>query len=84
MEDKTNIFDLVFKDKRFQDWHITLYTTELKTRSEIENLIYYYAEANSNVLDNYSPCDIMDDLCLDKGWYWGDTEDKTIIITDWF
>ena len=84
MEDKKNVFDLTFKDKNGDwDWNFTLYTTELKTESEIESLIDYWAEVNDRTEEYYTPVSIMDDLCEDKEWYWPDKEDKSIVITDW-
>ena len=83
MEERRTKFNLIFKDKNYEDWYITLYTIEPKTEEEIISLINYWAELNDRIEEGYSPVTIMDDLCLDKGWCWTDTEIKTITITDW-
>jgi len=75
IEDKRNVFNLIFKDNNYEDWYITLHTTELKTEEEIMSLINYYSEINDKNYIGYSPVDIMDDLCEDnEGWYWTDME----------
>ncbi len=82
MKERRTKFNIIFKDK--YDWYITLYTTEPKTENEITSLISYWVEVNGHNFEDYSPCDIMDDICDNNEWYWTDTEIKTIIIDDWY
>ncbi len=81
-EDKRNIFNLIFENEDYEDWYITLYitlhTAEPKTEEEIMSLIRYYGKVNEKNCTDYSPIDIMDDLCLNnEGWFWYWTDTKT-------
>ena len=79
---KRTEFRLVFKekDKELPDWRITLKTTEPKTEEEIKSLISYWDEVNDRSMEDYSPVDIMDDLCEDKGWSWEDTDYQELVF----
>lgn len=86
MEEKRTVFNLIFKDKEYCDWYITLYTTEPKTEKDILNLIEYYGEMNARNFGDYSysPCDIMDDMCDNNdGWYWTDWNIEIVTVQDW-
>lgn len=81
-EDKRNIFNLIFENEGYEDWYITLYitlhTAEPKTEEEIMSLIKYYGKVNEKNYTDYSPIDIMDDLCSNnEGWFWYWTDTKT-------
>ena len=84
-EEKRCEFKLAFKDKDgFDDWKMTLKTTEPKTEAEIISLIDYYAEVNErNNEGDYSPVCILDDLCEEKGWSWEDRDFDEIKIIEW-
>ena len=81
MEERTE-FRLVFiEDKNnYGDWRSTLKTTEPKTEDEIKSLVEYWTEVNDRNKKDYSPVDIMDDLCEDNGWDWEDTDYQEIVF----
>jgi len=83
MEKRTE-FRLIFTQNNrssLDDWRITLKTTEPKTEDEIKSLIEYWKEVNDRNMEEYSPVDIMNDLCKDKGWYWEDTDYQELIFS---
>lgn len=81
--DKRTEFRLVFVEdgrRNLDDWRITLKTTEPKTEDEIKSLVEYWKEVNDKSKEDYSPVDIMDDLCKDKGWSWEDTDYQELVF----
>lgn len=66
------------------DYDILLHTTEPMSFEEIESGILYWAEINSHNKEDYSPVDIMDDLCDNHdGWWWEDGDREDIYIAEW-
>ncbi len=73
MASKKYKFLIIFKDKENSyDWKFLLKTTVAKTDDEIQCLISYFSEISDRNIEGYSPCDIMNALCEDKGWSWED------------
>ena len=84
MADAECRYKITFEDSP-EDWVFFLFTNEEKTKNEIGSLIDYWAEVNAHNSDDYSPCDIMDDLVADHdGWRWeSDMFDDEICIKNW-
>ena len=91
MEEKKTIFNLIFKDWDYEDWKMTLHTSEHKTDKEIEEIINDCIDMlnalRANEREDYSPVEIMDRICDDmqdegRDWYWTDM-DWDVVIDDW-
>ena len=81
--EKRTYFKLIFKDK-YGDFRMALCTTEPHTEKEIKELI----EAQKTRLlndgyEDYSPIDIIDGICEEKGWDWEDADYQEMVIEDW-
>lgn len=82
-EDRRTEFKLRFVDST-DDRTMILRTTEPYTEKGIRNLI----DIHSCILtdyghDDYSPVDILDRICDDKGWQWEDMDYQEMEIDDW-
>lgn len=73
-------FKIIFGDSVLGNWYIKLITSEKKSVEQIKSLI-------NNYTTEYSPCDIMDDLCENHpGWRWEDwdtQEDLYVPAWEW-
>lgn len=78
-------FKLRFKDP-ISDWTMILRTTEPKQEEEIKKIIKSHAQNYDASKEDFSPVDIMDDICEEYGWEWEDYEYQEIEILDeeWF
>lgn len=92
MENKKTVFNSIFKDYNYEDWQMTLHTSEPKTNREIEEIINNCIDMlnalGANEREDYSPVDIMDRICEDiqdegRDWYWTDMDWDAIVIDDW-
>jgi hypothetical protein len=81
MEGKT-CFELRFNEEGMPPYEMRLRTTEPKTEDEIRSLISYYAEINDRTGEPYSPVNILDDLCEEKGWTWEDSDYEAIVFEE--
>lgn len=87
MEDKKTVFKLRFKDNGpCGDFEITLKTTEPETEEYIRRLILNHCRLYNPSEEDFSPVDIMDDVCDENGWDWEDTDYDEMIFTtkQWF
>ena len=82
MELKTE-FRIKFKDGKLGNWDVKLRTNYPTTNEDVQDLIEYWAEINSRNAEVYSPVDILDDLCEDKGWTWEDGDLEDVYIVNW-
>lgn len=82
-EDTRTEFKLRFKAK-YGDYEVILRTTEPYTESGIRNLIDIHAMILSDAgHEDYTPVDILDRICEDKGWNWEDMDWQEMVIDDW-
>lgn len=81
--DKRTEFKLRFTEPDGDDWLMILRTTEPQTEDAIRNLIDIHSDIINTAHDDYSPVDIMDRICDDKGWMWEDMDWQEMEIVDW-
>ena len=82
--DKRNEFKLRFAEADGDDWLVILRTTEPQTEEDIRNLIDIHSDILYTSRDiDYTPVDIMDRICEDKGWTWEDMDWQEMEIIDW-
>lgn len=75
-------FRVVFRDYP-DEWEFILYTDHPMSADEVESLVLYWTEVNDRNFSVYTPVDIMDDLCENKGWEWADGDYEDIYIANW-
>ncbi len=82
MEKRTE-FKLRFKGN-YVDIEVILRTTEPYTEEGIRNLIDIHSTILSDAgHEDYTPVDILDRICEDKGWSWEDRDWQEMVIDDW-
>jgi hypothetical protein len=84
MEKRTE-FRLRFKD-RYKDWEMLLRTTEPETEENIRKEILNHCRLYKASEEDFSPVDILDDVCDEHGWEWEDGDYRDIVFTEkqWF
>ena len=81
--DKRARFELRFVGKAEEDWEMVLHTSEPVTEEEITNLIEIHSEILHDGGNDYSPVDILDRICDEKGWRWEDAGLDQVVIQEW-
>lgn len=86
--DKRTEFKLRFSAPSYADWDtddwtMILRTTEPVSENDIRYLIDVYKKQISEYDDDYSPLDILDEICDEKGWDWEDSDWNEVVIDNW-
>ena len=83
--DKRTDFKLRFKDHPI-DFTMILRTTEPYSEEDIRSMIISHCQLYDASEEDFSPLDIVDDICDENGWSWEDADYQEMIFTSkqWF
>ena len=84
---KKTEFKLRFKDNGpGGDFRMILRTTEPETEEDIRKEILHHCHMYDASEEDFSPVDIMDDMCDEHGWEWEDDDYGEMVFTSkqWF
>ena len=83
---KRTEFKLRFENEAGEDFAMILRTYELKTEEEIREMILNHSGLYDSRSEEFSPLDIMDDICDENGWDWEDLDYQEMVFTtkEWF